>query len=323
MQKNKFMRAPKFTTVLLLVFPWLGCQEADKNWHQPDLPANYEILLQLECANESNNQGILDSAKAVILRRLASQHVYYRSIEMDGQQLRLNPIGREKEAANPSPNELRALTNMVRASGSLTFSELYHFPRKQFAEQLLPRLLKDSIGFSFSIMPPVTGFVALEEYPALVAWFQQPQNQAFLPAGVELALGQKSEQFYGRELFPVYFLKKSATPNLSEAHLKEIQIMPREGDDSFAVLTMRFDQKGTQLLTDLSTRAYEADQMEIAILLNDFVVSTPKVMTPIRGGNVSIDGGFSVAEGHAMLALLENGRLPCPVQLIESKIVER
>lgn len=317
------MRAPKFTTVFLLVFLWLGCQEADKNWHQPDLPANYQISLQLEGANGLSNEATLDSAKAVIHRRLASLSMYYRSIEMDGQQLRLNLIGRQKEAANPSPNELRALTNLVRASGSLTFSELYHFPREQFAEQLLPRLLKDSIRFSVSMMPPVAGFVTPDEYPVLVAWFQQPQNQAFLPAGVELALGLKPEQVSGRELFPVYFLKKGATPNLSEAHLKKISIMPREGDDSFAVFTINFDQKGTQLLTELSTRAYEADQMEIAVIMNDFVVSTPKVMSPIRGGNVLIDGGFSVPEGIALLALLENGRLPCPVQLIESKIVER
>ena len=60
---------------------------------------------------------------------------------------------------------------------------------------------------------------------------------------------------------------------------------------------------------------------QIAIALDNEVVSAPRVNQPITGGNTSISGNFTVAEASDLASILEVGKLPADVQIIQENTV--
>lgn len=59
----------------------------------------------------------------------------------------------------------------------------------------------------------------------------------------------------------------------------------------------------------------------IAIVLDDFVYSAPRVNQEITGGRSQITGDFSIAEAQDLANILKSGRLPAPARIISSDIV--
>ncbi len=59
----------------------------------------------------------------------------------------------------------------------------------------------------------------------------------------------------------------------------------------------------------------------IAIVLDDFVYSAPRVNDEITGGRSQITGDFSIAEAQDLANILRSGRLPAPARIIQEAIV--
>ncbi len=59
----------------------------------------------------------------------------------------------------------------------------------------------------------------------------------------------------------------------------------------------------------------------IAIVLDDYVYSAPRVNTEITGGRSSISGDFSVIEAKDLANILKSGKLPAPARIIQEEIV--
>jgi len=66
-----------------------------------------------------------------------------------------------------------------------------------------------------------------------------------------------------------------------------------------------------------------ADNVErsIAIVLDDYVYSYPRVNQEIRGGRSSITGGFTINEAKDLANVLKSGKLPAPARIIQEEIV--
>jgi protein-export membrane protein SecD len=58
-----------------------------------------------------------------------------------------------------------------------------------------------------------------------------------------------------------------------------------------------------------------------AIVLDDEVVTAPRINTPITGGNGIISGSFTVEEANEVALLLRAGALPAPLKVIEERTV--
>lgn len=58
-----------------------------------------------------------------------------------------------------------------------------------------------------------------------------------------------------------------------------------------------------------------------AIVLDDVVMSAPRINEPIYGGNVQITGNFTIAEANDLAAIIEAGELPAKVQFINERTV--
>lgn len=68
------------------------------------------------------------------------------------------------------------------------------------------------------------------------------------------------------------------------------------GDDSF-VVSMDFNSEGGRIWKNMTSRNIDKC---IAVCLNDQVLSAPKVMEPISGGNTQISGNFSAKEANSL-----------------------
>lgn len=108
---------------------------------------------------------------------------------------------------------------------------------------------------------------------------------------------------------------------------------PLEGDliaDSYAspdpttgemTVYLNMNQEGARIWGDMTTKAAQAGNRQIAIALDGKIISAPTVRQPIMGGNSTISGGFTVQEGQDLAKLLNIGKLPARTEIIQESII--
>jgi preprotein translocase subunit SecD len=79
-----------------------------------------------------------------------------------------------------------------------------------------------------------------------------------------------------------------------------------------------FDSRGGRVFGD-TTRANVGQRF--AILLDDRVISAPRIISPILSGRGQITGNFSIAEASELVNLLNGGALPAPLNVEERRTV--
>ena len=84
------------------------------------------------------------------------------------------------------------------------------------------------------------------------------------------------------------------------------------------VVSFRFNAAGAKKFGE-TTR--ENAGKFLAIVLDDKVISAPRINEPILGGSGIISGGFTVAQAQDLSLLLRAGALPAPLQILEQRTV--
>jgi len=59
----------------------------------------------------------------------------------------------------------------------------------------------------------------------------------------------------------------------------------------------------------------------VAIVLDDFVYSSPVVNQEITGGNSQISGNFTITEAKDLANVLKSGKLPAPARIVQEAVV--
>jgi preprotein translocase subunit SecD len=84
------------------------------------------------------------------------------------------------------------------------------------------------------------------------------------------------------------------------------------------VVSFRFDSVGGRKFGNV-TRDHVGELL--AIVLDDRVISAPRIDEPILGGNGIIRGSFTVQEANELAVLLRAGALPAPLEIVEERTV--
>lgn len=84
------------------------------------------------------------------------------------------------------------------------------------------------------------------------------------------------------------------------------------------IVTFRFNIRGAQRFGDATTRGVGRN---LAIVLDNEVISAPVVQTPITGGSGQISGSFTVEQVNRLALLLRAGALPAKLTIIEERTV--
>ena len=127
--------------------------------------------------------------------------------------------------------------------------------------------------------------------------------------------GEESEQYY------MYAIKK-----------RQGAVAPLEGDvvtkassgnnQGQIEVSMSMNTQGAQTWYQMTNEAYNNGGREIAIVLDNEVVSAPGVNNgAIAGGRSSISGGFTLQEADDLSRILEIGKLPARPKIIQESLV--
>ena len=147
------------------------------------------------------------------------------------------------------------------------------------------------------------------------------------PAGSENLTPDKIEQIYGKGARMIEYTQQRGDSKekysiilkntiLTGADLKDA--FP--GMDEFGKISadLEFNPDGAKAFAVATERSVGRP---IAILLDNKVISAPRVNTPIPNGRCQIVGDFSHEEVRDLVVKLKAGALPLPVRLIETKVV--
>lgn len=84
-------------------------------------------------------------------------------------------------------------------------------------------------------------------------------------------------------------------------------------------LSFGLDREGTRLFCRI-TRDHVGERF--AILLDNRVLTAPRINEPICGGSGQISGNFTAQSANEMVMMLNTGALPAPLVLIDERIVD-
>ncbi|MBU6159392.1 MAG: protein translocase subunit SecDF [Bacteroidetes bacterium] len=165
------------------------------------------------------------------------------------------------------------------------------------------------------------GFVLVRDTAKFSAYTQIDAVRAILPSTLRFYYGAKPvKNKAGESLLEVFAIKTVAgsdKPKLSgESVIAAGQdVDSRNGE---VQVTMGMDARGARLWEKLTG---DNTGKAVAIVLDDYVYSAPRVNQAISGGNSVISGNFSIQEAQDLAAILKTGKLPAPAKIVQEQVV--
>ncbi|MEM1215968.1 MAG: protein translocase subunit SecDF [Bacteroidota bacterium] len=178
----------------------------------------------------------------------------------------------------------------------------------------------------------VLGTTTRSELQAVKDMLAKEEVQRLFPNDFKFVYSQKSrppytadgqEDLEAEEVYSVYGIKLprgGGAARLSGDMVDDAsaQLDPQNNEIE---VTLNMTSQGAKIWGDMTTKASADNQREIAILLDDEVASAPSVRVPITGGSSSITGGFDMEEANDLASILEVGKLPASLQIIQESVV--
>ena len=170
------------------------------------------------------------------------------------------------------------------------------------------------------------GFVNRNQTDEVLALLNRDDVRALFPRNSKFLMSAKTSQDLDgayTDNHELYLVK--SRPGSTEA--------PMEGDVVVAAsqspnpqtgqieVSLSMNTEGAGIWAGMTTEAARDGNRQIAIALDNEVVSAPRVNGPITGGATSISGSFTVAEASDLASILEVGKLPADVQIIQENTV--
>ncbi len=154
--------------------------------------------------------------------------------------------------------------------------------------------------------------------------FKRPDVEAMIPRNVGIYWDVKAnvDQTSGSEYLVLNFLDigRNATPLLTgETITSAAQDFDEKG--RYAV-SMKMDPAGTRIWAKVTAQeAAKTPQGRIAIVLDNYVYTSPSVNSEIPNGNSQISGNFTLEEAKDLANVLKAGSLPAPTRIVEEAII--
>ena len=152
-----------------------------------------------------------------------------------------------------------------------------------------------------------------------------PEIASLFPSDGKFVWGQKPNRDIDGAVTKEYSLYMVKVPSTGGARLEGDQITSagNSPDPTTGEMTVNLgmSQQGAKVWADLTTKAAQAGNREVAITLDNEVITAPRVNEAITGGRTQITGNFTVQEASDLSNMLEIGKLPAKVQIIQSSSV--
>lgn len=122
------------------------------------------------------------------------------------------------------------------------------------------------------------------------------------------------------ELYAIRLERGTEKAPLSGDHVTDARAQPDPMTNAVTV-SLKMDNTGTKIWGQMTTKAAQDNNREIAILLDDEVVSAPRVINPITTGDSQITGVGDIQEAKDLANILQVGKLPAETRIIQESLV--
>jgi SecD/SecF fusion protein len=129
--------------------------------------------------------------------------------------------------------------------------------------------------------------------------------------------GEMTDQY---ELFAIRLERSSEKAPLSGESVTDAREAPDPQTNQVAV-TLNMNSQGAKIWGQMTTKAAQDNNREVAVVLDDEVVSAPRVINPITAGNTQITGNFTLQEAKDLANILKIGQLPAETKIIQEALV--
>jgi len=223
----------------------------------------------------------------------------------------------ELDSSDVADNEIDALLGEVKDSIDISISNplrsilSIQFPRSQndISSIIASAKVKDTAKVNeYLAMPAVRNLLSHDMRYAKFAWDAKPVSNAELI------------KIYGGEIIYLYALKSNRddiAPIEGDVISDAAQVFDQLGANPEVSMTM--NSKGTKLWAKMTTANVGKF---VAVVLDDFVYSAPRVNDAITTGRTSISGGsMTLTEAQDLANALKSGKLPAAARIIEADVV--
>jgi SecD/SecF fusion protein len=254
--------------------------------------------------------------------------------------------------------ELPGIENPERARAFLTkaanleFWEVYRISDPQLANALMDAdktlkaqqegtkvdsLKKDSTNVAgplFSVLSPNNGNMSLavigitekNKREQVMKYLTQPEIAAKFPR--DMIFQWSKDAVKGADgkttgLYELFALKRSAGkdgPVLSGERVTDSRAQSGERGQGIEV-SLQMDAAGAAQWAAVTTQCARDNNREVAIVLDNDVVSAPRILSPIEGGRSSITGSYTLQEASDLASVLQVGKLPAKAEIVQENIV--
>jgi len=197
-----------------------------------------------------------------------------------------------------------------------------------FANQgpLLSLLTLNTGAGDFAYGPVVFGFAEKNKRKPVMEMLNNPQVKNLFPSDSKFLWSKSPYQNAEGETTDEYMLYLIRTQGTSDKPLIEGDVITRTGSGpnptGQIAVTLSMNNKGAQRWAEMTTEAFNNGGREIAICIDNEVVSAPGVNNgAITGGSTEITGNFSIQEAQDFANILEVGKLPAKLKIIQSETV--
>jgi hypothetical protein len=303
--------------------------------HRRTEQAKYRITIGIESEGQVLEEAQIDKTIQLLKSQLVNYGIIYKSVEVapDQRQIAFNIIGRltAQGEEDPGPDYyLNALAGRSQLEFWETFRNIDEPVKMLFGELVKKYNIGDKLVFTHSPIYPesvypsaVIAEVAPGDMSLLDSLFRQPEVAGRMPLNMVLAwsfyTGDRPE---GGAFFELYALKKTSArgPFLTGSDVLSIENSATEepGMDPEFTIDVGFTPKASMILANKTRQLAQDSNREIAILIDGYVVTAPRVMSEISGGRCQISGNFELEQVIKITDRLKLGALPFELRVVEA-----
>ncbi len=168
---------------------------------------------------------------------------------------------------------------------------------------------------------PVVGYAHIKDTAQVNEILRMPKIRALFPPDVKFRWGvkppkwDKNKVFY--ELIALKVTTRDGKAPLDGGAITDAReaFGDRKGE---AEVDMEMNAEGARIWARMTG---ENVGRCIAIVLDDYVYSFPRVQTEIKGGRSQITGDFTINEAKDLANVLKSGKLPAPAHIVQEQLV--
>lgn len=172
------------------------------------------------------------------------------------------------------------------------------------------------------------GYADKNKIPLINSYLSRPEIKALFPSDLAFRWSQQPmESFEGGEsiagkyeLYAIKKLRGSDDAPLDGGVVTQAGEQPDPTTGAIAV-SLQMDNNGARTWAEMTTRMAQDANREVAIVLDNEVVSAPRVINPITGGSTQITGNFTLDEARDLANILEVGKLPATPRIVQESQV--